>query len=90
MRRVPPEVVRFLQAQQRVLAVLQSGQRGNRAVATQNLTPDEEMGDMTGMEAVDWDTLVEVRDGDNSDLVRDPIFYKSWTFSSSSPSLKYL
>lgn len=49
------------------MAVLQSGRR---VAGYARPTPtDEEMGDITGVDAVDWDSLVEVREGDTSDLV---------------------
>lgn len=73
LRRVPSQwhdLIRYLQAQHQVLAVVQPGPRGMRSVNMRAQIPDEEMGvDMSGVEAVDWDTLVEVREGDTSDLV---------------------
>ncbi|GMH39876.1 hypothetical protein BSKO_07780 [Bryopsis sp. KO-2023] len=72
LRRVPSrwyDLIQFLQAQHRVLAVVQPGSRGGRGNARPP-TPDEEMGiDMAAMETVDWESLVEVREGDTSDLV---------------------
>lgn len=67
--RFTPDMVRFLQAQQRFMAALQSGQAGQRSGDARPLISDEETGDLAAFEAVDWDSLVEVREGDNSDLV---------------------
>lgn len=71
MRRVPArwyELIEFVNGQhERVLPLVSSRSGGIRPGSGRAPTPDEEVG--VGMEAVDWESLVEVREGDTSDLV---------------------